>query len=74
MKRHIFRLDLNKDEWLRYYTGTARSVMVTSLRGLKISIPAHHFRRFTGTSGISGLFVILLDENNKMVKIERFQR
>ena len=47
MKVHYFQIRISPDEWLRYYKGTADAVIVTAMSGLRISIPAAHFRPFT---------------------------
>jgi len=73
MKIHFFLLKINRDEWLRYYRGEARTVMITSLQGLRISLPAIHFRAHTTENGIQGLFRLTLDQNNKFIRLERLK-
>ena len=71
MPKHHFWLKISKNEWLRYYRGAANSVMVRSIQGLRIAIPAHHFRNHTTLKGIEGFFELVLDKDNKMVSLKR---
>lgn len=71
MVTHHFWLKLNKKQWLRYYKGASNTVMVNSLKGLKIAIPARHFRSHTSYNGIEGFFELTLDEDNKFVSLKR---
>ena len=46
-------------------------MMVHSLKGVKIAIPAHHFRSHTTFNGIEGFFELILDNDNKLVSLKR---
>ncbi|MGC6507520.1 MAG: DUF2835 family protein [Myxococcota bacterium] len=71
MIKHHFWLKLSKSQWLRYYKGASNTVMVHSLKGVKIAIPAHHFRSHTTFNGIEGFFELILDNDNKLVSLKR---
>ena len=73
MNVHYFRITMSSDEWMRYYRGSADAVLVRDMNGLKISIPARHFRPFTTYSGVQGLFRLILDENHKFISLERLR-
>ncbi len=73
MKVHYFHIRIAPDEWLRYYRGTAEAVLVTSLSGLRISIPAVHFRQFTTFMGIQGVFRLILNDDNTFVKLDQLR-
>jgi hypothetical protein len=71
MKIHFFLLKISRKEWLRYYRGTANRVVVTSIYGLKIQISAHHLRVHTTERGIYGFFRLLLDKENKFIRLDK---
>lgn len=66
-----FRLDLPRDEALRYYQGQASTVIARASNGQSISFPAQHIRPFVGSNGIRGLFRIRFDDNHKLIALER---
>lgn len=66
-----FRLQLPREEALRYYQGQASSVIVRASNGQTISFPAQHIRPFINATGVSGLFRIQFDDNNKLVALDR---
>lgn len=66
-----FYMNVNREEALRYYQGTARAVVVTTTTGQKLRFPAEHIRSFIDQSGISGLFSIQFDSNNKLIGLKR---
>lgn len=66
-----FTAKLSAEEVLGIYNGSIQKVIVLSESGLRIELNAMHFRAFTSSSGISGRFKILLDENNRMLSLTR---
>ncbi|MES9904753.1 MAG: DUF2835 domain-containing protein [Sedimenticola sp.] len=66
-----FGMDLSAEEYLRYYEGVARSVIVHGLDGRHLQIPAHNFRPYITAGGIHGVFEITLDENNKLLEMKK---
>lgn len=74
MSRIRFSLSLSADEFLDYYKGYARAVSVVADDGRRIEIPAASFRQFVGQDGVRGRFELLLDGNNKLLRIERIDR
>ena len=71
MKTYLFLIKITRDEWLKYYRGHANQIKVTSLRGLKISISAHHFRPHTAETGIIGFFRLTLGTGNQFISLEK---
>jgi len=71
MQRIRFSMSLPADEFLFYYRGQVQTVSVVADDGRRIDIPAASFRQFVGKDGISGRFELLLDANNKLLRIER---
>jgi len=66
-----FYLNISRKEVLRYYQGTASTVIVTSTTGKKIQFPAEHIRRFIGQNGIEGKFSIQFSDDHKLLGLKR---
>ena len=71
MTRFRFWIDLSADVYLHYYQGRARAVIVMAEDGRRIQFPAGRLRPFLLKDGIHGQFEITLDENNKLMGIQR---
>jgi len=67
---HYLPVQISKDEWLRYYAQQATHIHCTSTSGQTIRISAHHFRKFTTTTGIRGLFKLTLN-GSRFSSLER---
>jgi hypothetical protein len=70
-KEYHFNLRISAADYLRYYQGSAQSVVVTTHQGQRVKFPASVLRSYVTTDGISGQFVLLTDENNKMLDLRR---
>jgi hypothetical protein len=68
---YYFSLHLNQKEWLKYYSGKANSVIVTTTNGLRVSIPANNFIKYTSGNGIYGFFSMTISPQNKIIGIQR---
>ncbi len=66
-----FSVSLSTEEVLAMYRGDIRRVMVITDNGLRVDINAQHFMNFTTRQGIHGRFRIVLDSNNKLVRMEK---
>lgn len=64
-----FRLAISAEEYLAYYQGNARDVVVRSEDGRNIRFPASAIQGFLTHSGIFGTFEITFDENNKLIGV-----
>lgn len=71
MKALRFRLNIPREEALRYYQGQASTVYAYAENGQTISFPAHHIRPYVNAAGIQGVFCIYFDNDNKFQKLER---
>ena len=71
MKEIYFTLRISRNDYLRYYRGSARHVIVKANDGRHIQFPANILRPFVTREGIAGNFVLRLDENNKLINIEK---
>jgi hypothetical protein len=66
-----FRLNLSREEALRYYQGEASTVITRAENGQSISFPASHIRPFVNADGVRGLFRIRFDSRHKLQSLER---
>jgi len=66
-----FRLNISREESLRYYQGTATSVVVRAENGQRLQFPAEHIRQFIDQKGVQGIFSISFDNDNKLVGLKR---
>lgn len=73
MKRYEFRLRLTADQYLDYYRGTARHVVVKCTTGQNVQFPASLLQQFVTTDGISGTFALTCDDQNKNSRLERLR-
>jgi hypothetical protein len=71
-KRELsFTVNINYNEFLRYYKGQAQTVRLKADNGQIIVFPAAKLRPFVDHAGIRGRFVIAFDKNNKFISIKR---
>jgi hypothetical protein len=66
-----FRIDIGADEWLRVYQGTAHRVRVRDEEGRVIDFSAALMRTHVRHDGVHGLFQMQLDENNRLIAMQR---
>jgi len=71
MNRYEFHLRITADQYLDYYRGTARSVVVRCTTGQNVQFPASLLQQFVTTDGISGHFALTCDERNRKPHLER---
>jgi hypothetical protein len=71
MNRYAFRLDLSSEEFLQYYRGTAKSVVVRAYNGQVVEFPASLLQHHILPEGIHGDFVLRCDDHYKCVSLER---
>lgn len=67
----ILDLSLSADEYLRYYSGEASSVLARARDGRMVRFPAAFLRRFVDHDGVHGRFLLRCDDSNRLVSIER---
>ncbi|WP_434360681.1 DUF2835 domain-containing protein [Parasalinivibrio latis] len=70
MKQYYFRISVSYSDYQNYYSGHASSVLVTTDEGLRIQLPASHFRPYLTYSGIRGRFRLITDNYNKFQSLE----
>jgi hypothetical protein len=73
MNRYEFNLRITADQYLDYYRGTARSVVVRCTTGQNVQFPASLLQQFVTQEGITGLFALTCDEHNRNPHLERLK-
>jgi hypothetical protein len=74
MIRLRFHLTISPDDYVAYYAGKVRSVLVSSDDGLRIEFPAEHLREFVTHEGIRGYFEIAFDEQYHFVALRKLSK
>lgn len=70
--RHIrFRLDISADDYLAYYRGSIRDIVVGTEDGRRVKFPAGALQPFVTRTGIRGRFELRFDANNKLIGLHR---
>ncbi len=67
----IVPLSISAEAYQSLYRGDARQVFAHDTEGRKIQFPASSLRSFVTHEGIEGIFVIRVDENNRLIEIRR---
>lgn len=67
----LIDLHISPDEYKKLYAGVAQNVNARARDGRRIQFPASSLRPYLRPSGITGTFQILIDENNKLIQINR---
>ncbi len=68
-----FSLHISQEEALRYYQGSAKSVVVRAENGQRLQFPAEHIRPFIDQKGVQGIFSISFDNDNKLIGLKRIE-
>jgi hypothetical protein len=71
MSRYEFQLQILPEDYLEYYRGTIRHVLVRCANGQTVQFPASLLQRFVTPDGIQGAFVLTCDEHNKCLGLQR---
>ena len=71
MPQFEFQLRLSTQDYLRYYRGDARQVVVRSSTGATVQFPAALLQKFVTASGVQGRFVLRCDDQCKGAEISR---
>jgi hypothetical protein len=70
---YIVPLRISAEAYQRMYNGNARNVVARDRAGQTIQFPAASLRPFVTHDGISGTFVIRVDEQNRLASIRRLE-
>jgi hypothetical protein len=72
--QHVrFRLAISADDYLAYYQGAARDVIVRAEDGRRIRFPAGALQRFLTHAGIHGRFELRFDADHKLIGVQRLE-
>lgn len=66
-----FTIRISADDYLYYYKGQAKQVIVNADDGRRVQFPASCLQPFVTRDGIQGVFVLRFDENNKLIGLEK---
>jgi len=71
MAKVRFHLNLSAQSYRQYYRGQVNMVQAQSLDGQSVRFPAAILRPYLSHSGVSGLFELEFDEEQKFVSLQR---
>jgi len=71
MHRYEFHLTITAAQYLDYYRGTVRQVLVRCASGQNVQFPASLLQQFVTPEGISGHFALTCDEDHRHSRLER---
>lgn len=66
-----FYLNIDRDDLMRLYNGSARQIRARSMEGPVVEFDANHLRKFTTYSGINGRFRLVISAENRFLRLER---
>lgn len=64
-------LSISRAEFERLYRGQAKTVVARDQQGKTLQFPALSLRPFLSHTGIQGTFIIWVDNNNRLLDIQR---
>lgn len=67
----VVSVQISSDEYLKYYSGSARSISTRDIYGRSVHFPAGILQKFVTRQGISGVFEIFFDQVGKFSSVER---
>jgi len=66
-----FAIRISAEDYLNYYRGAAKQVIVKAHDGRRVQFPAGWLQPFVSRDGIQGVFVLSFDANNKLIGLEK---
>ncbi len=66
-----FSLSISAEDFLAYYRGEARQVLVRAHDGRRVSFPAERLRPFVTQAGVRGDFEMVIDGQRRCVSLRR---
>jgi hypothetical protein len=73
MNRYEFHLRITATQYLDYYRGTVKSVVVRSFTGQNVQFPAGLLQQFVTSEGINGHFVLTCDDDHRNSRLEQLK-
>ncbi|MBV5347344.1 DUF2835 domain-containing protein [bacterium] len=71
MKRFEFRIDITAHQYLSYYRGAIKQVVVQCTTGATVQFPASLLTQFITESGVYGQFALTCDDDNRSSELKR---
>jgi hypothetical protein len=71
MQQFEFRLNISEQQYLNYYRGSVRQIIVRSTTGATIQFPASLLTKFVTSSGVQGHFLLTCDDAFKGSDVRR---
>ena len=71
INKFIVPLKIEAAAYQKMYRGDAQNVVALDIEGRTIQFPAASLRPFVTREGIEGVFVIQVDETNRLIDIQR---
>jgi hypothetical protein len=71
MNHYSFHLHISGEQYLDYYRGTVKRVIVRAVSGQNVQFPASLLQRFVTQDGVHGDFELICDDNHKVVELRR---
>ena len=71
VKRFDFSMGLPAHILKEYYRGNVQNVVVTTDGGLRLQLPIEALRPYVTEDGIYGVFVVYVDDNHKLIQLEK---
>jgi hypothetical protein len=66
-----FRLAIPAEDYLAYYKGQIRDIVVRTVDGRRIQFPANALQAVISHQGIFGVFELRFDANHKLLGLHR---
>jgi hypothetical protein len=71
INKFIVPLKIEAAAYQKMYRGDAQNVVAHDVEGRTIQFPAASLRPFVTRGGVEGVFVIQVDETNRLIDIQR---
>jgi len=71
MNRYEFHLRITPEQYLEYYRGTVKHVIVRCTSGETVQFPASLLQKFVMQEGIHGEFILECDDHQKCIGLRR---
>jgi len=71
INQYIVSLNIEAIAYQKMYLGEVQQVIALDIEGRTIQFPATLLRPFVTREGIEGVFIIQVDENNRLIDIQR---
>jgi hypothetical protein len=66
-----FHFHLSREDYLRYYKGAASVIIARAEDGTRVQFPASAMRPYITTEGVSGSFLLVTDDKNKLLALKK---